>query len=69
MSNDDEVLDEMSPDQLRELKLDILSHIQALSIPTGALTQNIEDIEKIRKYDCFLKDIEAKLATYEKSVS
>ena len=69
MSNDDDDLDEMSPDQLRELKQEMHSRIEAIGILTGALNQKIEDAEKIRKYYDFLKDIEAKLATYEKGAS
>ena len=70
MSNDDDDLDEStSPDQLRELKQEMHSRIEAIGILTGALNQKIEDAEKIRKYCDFLKDIEAKLATYDKGAS
>jgi hypothetical protein len=66
MSNDNDDLDEMNIDRLRELKQEVLSRIEATGKRIGTLDQKIDGAEEIRKYYDFLKDIEARLDVYEK---
>jgi hypothetical protein len=66
MSNDNDDLDKMSLGELRKLKEEVLSRIDAAGVETGGLSQVTEGAEEIRGYYALLRKIEARLDIFEK---
>jgi hypothetical protein len=60
MLNDDEDLDQMSPERLRELKAEVLSLIEAIGSRDASVDPAVPD--EIRKLDDLLKEIEDRLS-------
>ena len=63
--DDEEDLDAMSPDRLRALRDEVLSHIEEIGSRDGAVDPDAP--EEIRKLDALLAEIEGRLAGPETS--
>ena len=57
MLNDDEDLDQMSPNRLRALQQEVLSRIEEIGSHDGAVDPDVA--EEIRKLDDLLEEIES----------
>jgi hypothetical protein len=66
MSNDNADLEQMLPNDLRNLKQEVLTRIASMGVETGTLEQKIIGAYTIRKLHEFLKDIEAAIQNHEK---
>jgi hypothetical protein len=60
MLNDDEDLDQMSPDQLRALRDEVLNRIESVGSQDAAV--NPDGAEEIGKLDLLLQEIEGRLS-------
>ncbi len=67
MLNDDEDLDQMTPDRLRELQQEVLSLIEEIGSRDGSVDPNVAD--EIRELDELLQEIEARLSATETGAS
>ena len=66
MPNDNTDLDQMLPNDLRNLKQEVLTRIASMGLETGTLEQQIIGAYTIRKLHELLKDIEAAIQNHEK---
>ena len=69
MANDNDDLDKLSLNELRDLKEELRSRIDAAGVQTGDFTQGIEGSDEIRGCYDLLREIEARLNKYEKGAS
>jgi hypothetical protein len=67
MPDDDEDLDQMSPDQLRALRDELLIRIETVGSQDAAL--NPDGAEQIRTLDVLLQEIENRLSGPETGVA
>jgi hypothetical protein len=63
MMNDDDDLDKMSPEQLRDLKQEVLLRIETVGSQSADL--NPGGAEEIRKLDDLLREIEIRLSGFD----